>query len=283
MAVTRPVLDPPVTRPFLKWAGGKGQLLPAFEGFYPAPGAIGAYHEPFVGSGAVFFHVKARLRPRTAVLSDSNAELMNAFQAVRDEVEDLIVALEEHAASHSEDHFYAVRDQLPSALSSAVARAARFIYLNKTCFNGLYRVNSRGLFNVPMGRYRNPGIVDVERLRRASRELAGVDLEVGHFPAILERAQPGDFVYFDPPYVPVSSTAYFTSYTEGSFGPQEQRLLAGVFRVLADSAPAMSALRESPTITASPARASTLSRAAWKMPGLGLVTPTTQESTMASK
>ena len=220
-------------RPFLKWAGGKKQLLASFEDLYPAAASIGAYHEPFLGSGAVFFHVRSLLRPRAAMLSDSNQQLIETFTAVRDQVEAVIAELEVHHRRHSKRHFYLVRKQVPAELATAAARAARFIYLNKTCFNGLYRVNSRGLFNVPMGRYQNPNIVDAGRLQRASHELAGVDLRTGPFTTVQDRAKAGDFVYFDPPYVPLSSTAYFTAYTEGAFGPDDQRRLADTFRLLA--------------------------------------------------
>jgi DNA adenine methylase len=221
-------------RSFLKWAGGKNQLLADFAHLYPPTEGLGAYHEPFLGSAAVFFHVKDRLAPRRAILSDGNVELINAFVAVRDQLDAVVAELKRHQARHCTEYFYEVRDQVPAELSGPAARAARFIYLNKTCFNGLYRVNSRGLFNVPIGSYVKPAILQVERLRRASAELAGVELEAGPFTAVLDRARAGDFVYFDPPYFPVSSTSYFTAYTEGEFGPQEQRLLAGVYRVLAD-------------------------------------------------
>jgi DNA adenine methylase len=223
----------PAARPFLKWAGGKQQLLAELARFYPPPQAGQAYHEPFLGSGAVFFHARANLRPGRALLSDSNRELINAWKAVQRQVEAVIRALDAHRRAHSEAHFYEVREQDPAALGSPAARAARFIYLNKTCFNGLYRVNSRGLFNVPMGSYRKPAILDADRLRAASAALAGAELRAGPFTGVLARAQPGDFVYFDPPYVPVSSTAYFTAYTEGLFGPDDQRRLADVFRELA--------------------------------------------------
>jgi DNA adenine methylase len=231
--VVRATADP-AARPFLKWAGGKKQLLADFARLYPPTRPGQAYHEPFLGSGAVFFHVTATLGPRAAVLSDSNGELVNTFRAVRDDVEAVIGALERHRRAHSETHFYRVREQQPAAMASPAARAARFIYLNKTCFNGLYRVNSRGQFNVPMGSYRNPTIVDAGRLRAASAALAGADLQAGPFAAVLDRARPGDFVYFDPPYVPVSSTAYFTAYTQGSFGADDQQQLADVFRTLAE-------------------------------------------------
>jgi DNA adenine methylase len=219
-------------RPFLKWAGSKKQLLAAFESLYPAPKTIKGYHEPFLGSGAVFFRMRPRLGPCRISLSDNNAELINTFAAVRDQVDDVIRELAEHKAQHTQAHFYRIREKTPAELVTVAARAARFIYLNKTCFNGLYRVNSRGLFNVPMGRYENPGILDEELLRDASRELAGVALMTTHFRLVVTRARAKDFVYFDPPYDPVSDTAYFTSYTEGSFGQSDQEELAAIYRVL---------------------------------------------------
>jgi DNA adenine methylase len=218
-------------RPFLKWAGGKKQLLTAFTSLYPAPGSVQGYHEPFLGSGAVFFQVRTLLSPERITLSDSNTDLVATFTAVRDEVEAVIRELAHHVRHHGKEHFYRVRDQLPVELFPA-ARAARLIYLNRTCFNGLYRVNSRGHFNVPMGRYDNPTILDVAGLRAASASLAGTELSAGHFRQVLDRARPGDFVYFDPPYVPVSATADFTAYTQGAFCGEDQAELAQVYREL---------------------------------------------------
>jgi DNA adenine methylase len=221
-------------RPFLKWAGSKKQLLGAFVPLFPRVAATTGYHEPFVGSGAVFFHAKNVIAPRRCSLSDSNAELMAAYTAVRDDVDKVIAALEHHRARHNEEHFYKVRAIAPDELAtqSAVERGARLIYLNKTCFNGLYRVNSRGLFNVPMGRYVNPGILDVDLLRSASAALQQVKLATAEFTWVLRRARPGDVVYFDPPYVPLSDTSYFTAYSKGAFGEAEQRQLADVYRQL---------------------------------------------------
>jgi DNA adenine methylase len=232
--VLAPARGTALARPFLKWAGGKQQLLAAFAGLYPPPDEKAGYHEPFLGSGAVFFDVRARFSRRRCSLSDHNPELIATFTAVRDEVDALIAALLEHRAQHSPAHFYAVRAITPERLAhlSPVERGARFIYLNKTCFNGLYRVNSRGHFNVPMGRYTNPGIVDPVALRTASAALRGVRLSVGHFSSIVARARKGDVVYFDPPYVPLTSTAYFTSYTATAFGQAEQKALAVVYRKL---------------------------------------------------
>lgn len=221
-------------QPFLKWAGGKGQLLDQYERFFPAaPG--GRYFEPFVGSGAVFFHLRRRDLFEAYSLSDSNEELINCFRAVQQNVDALIARLEEHRRQHDKEHYYAVRalDRDPNWKDApSVERAARMIYLNKTCYNGLWRVNSQGHFNVPMGRYKNPDIVNVDRLRAASEALRGVTLDVRSFEDVTGLAQPGDFVYFDPPYHPLSATANFTSYAADDFGPEDQRRLAGVFAEL---------------------------------------------------
>jgi DNA adenine methylase len=216
----------------LKWAGGKGQLLEQFERFYPARGQVKRYLEPFLGGGAVFFHFDAVVQPEAVILSDSNQELIEAFEAVRDQPEAVIAQLEKHKAKHSKEHFYAVRAKANPG--STAARAARMIYLNKACFNGLYRVNSKGLFNVPFGRHANPRILDREGLLACSASLQHAELRVAPFTAVLELAQPGDFVYFDPPYVPLSKTSYFTAYTKGAFGPKEQERLAEVYAELAD-------------------------------------------------
>jgi DNA adenine methylase len=192
---------------------------------------VAGYHEPFLGSGAVFFKVRTWLAPRRIALSDSNAELIEAFVAVRDEVDAVITELERHARQHDETHYYQVRDRLPRELFRA-ARAARLIYLNRTCFNGLYRVNSKGHFNVPMGRYVRPTILDADNLRAVSASLAGTQLTAGPFSRVLEHARAGDLVYFDPPYVPVSKTASFTGYTRGAFAQADQEELARVYRAL---------------------------------------------------
>ncbi|MGD0837773.1 MAG: DNA adenine methylase [Polyangia bacterium] len=216
-------------RPFLKWAGGKTQLLPQFVQYYPPQGTVERYVEPFLGSSAVYFHFKALVRPRQAILSDNNAELIATYAAVKSSVDQLINLLRAHKKRHSKDFFLAMRQEAPT---SPVAQAARLIYLNKTCFNGLYRVNSRGIFNVPFGRYTNPGIFDESALRAASAELASAKIEKRDFRSVLTRAEPGDFVYFDPPYHPLSSTAKFTSYTRAAFGESDQRDLAEVYRTL---------------------------------------------------
>ncbi len=219
-------------RPFLKWAGGKTQLLSQFQALYPQPRSIRRYIEPFVGSGAVFFRIRSLTGPREVLLADSNEELINVYVAVRDHVEEVIEALRRHKALHSKEHYYKVRAQNPGRMSST-ARAGRLIYLNKTCFNGLYRVNSKGGFNVPMGRYQDPPILDAENLRAAGRALKRVRLKTAHFRETLDAARKGDFIYFDPPYHPLSKTSFFTSYTQGAFTSSDQEDLAEVYSILA--------------------------------------------------
>lgn len=215
-------------KPILKWAGGKRALLGQYEPLLPT--TFGAYHEPFVGGGAVFFHLRPRLE-QAVHLSDVNAELINLYRALRDELPAVMKRLEEHRRRHSPDYYYKIRSVHPDKLDPT-RRAARLIYLNKTCYNGLYRVNARGYFNVPLGRYTNPTILDRERLQAASIALQGVELRQETFEQVLERAVEGDLVYFDPPYQPLTRTASFTSYTADSFSEADQARLAEVFREL---------------------------------------------------
>lgn len=214
---------------FIKWAGGKSQLLPQFSELFPT--TFEDYYEPFVGSGAVFFYVKSNLKPRRATLSDINEELVNCYTVVRDNVSSLIQSLSTHKKSHSKEYYYAIRSLKTDKLDN-VERAARLIYLNKTCFNGLYRVNSRGEFNVPFGDYANPGIYNEQTLYEASRLLQGVEIRVHEFDRILDYAKENDFVYFDPPYFPISRTSNFTGYAKGEFLLEKQKRLADVFRIL---------------------------------------------------
>jgi DNA adenine methylase len=213
-------------RPFLKWAGGKGQLLDQLRPLLPPLSPRARYFEPFVGGAALFFS----LRPRRAALSDVNAELVDCYRAVRDDVDGVIAALGAHR--YEREHYYTVRSIRPSTLPLA-KRAARTIYLNKTGYNGLYRVNRAGHFNVPIGRYTNPGFLDAANLHACSAALREIEIEVRDFEQVLASARRGDFVYFDPPYVPASVTADFTSYVPGGFGLEEQQRLAGVFARLA--------------------------------------------------
>lgn len=221
-------------KPFLKWAGGKQRLLAQYEEFFPDRPA--RYFEPFVGGGAVFFHFwnTGRL-PENVYLFDNNRELINAYRVVRDDLEALLDLLAIHKEYHGKEYYYRIRklDRQDVELSD-VERAARTIYLNKTCYNGLYRVNQKGQFNVPIGRYKNPRIRDEESLRAAGAALQGVHVEARDFRSVVEPAQAGDFFYFDPPYDPLSKTANFTSYTAGDFDDEDQRDLARVFTQLTE-------------------------------------------------
>lgn len=224
-----------IPRPFVKWAGGKGQLLAQFEPFWPD--TFGGYVEPFAGGGAVFFHLyRQRQLQGPAILNDACAELMLCYQTIRDDLEELLAALRRHEPHRLEaDYYYAVRawDRNPDfACRPAVECAARTLFLNRTCYNGLYRVNRQGHFNVPFGRYKNPRIVDEENLLAVSVALQDVELHSDDFGHCLEWATAGDLVYLDPPYDPLSATASFTGYTSVAFGEDEQRRLADLFRQL---------------------------------------------------
>ena len=219
----------PIARPVLKWAGGKGRLLPELLG--RTPSTFEVYHEPFIGGGALFFALAGQGRLGRAYLSDANPSLIDVYLALRDDVEAVIGVLREHVYERA--HYYRVRALDPANLSRP-ERAARVIYLNKTCYNGLYRENRKGQFNVPFGRYKNPTICDEPNLRAASRVLQGVDIGRRHFCTIVHYAQPGDFVYFDPPYHPLSATANFTAYDRSGFGPDDQRQLRDVFAALGE-------------------------------------------------
>lgn len=213
--------------PFLKWAGGKRQLLEQFAAHFPPARSYGTYHEPFTGGGAVFFH----LLPARAVLSDINADLIECYQLLRDDVESVIAEL--GGCKSDSESYYRMRALEPTELPAA-RRVARMLYLNRTCYNGLYRVNRAGRFNVPFGRYANPVICNAGNLRAVSAALSGVTVRVQPFHAVLDAAARGDFVYFDPPYQPLSPTSSFTAYTKHPFGEAEQRELASVFRQLAE-------------------------------------------------
>lgn len=222
-----------VAKPFLKWVGGKTQLLAQFGAYFPVHFA--RYFEPFVGGGAVFFYLwNHDALPQEVFLFDNNEELINTYRVIRDLPETLIERLRVHKKKHSKAYYYMIRGLDRQAITlTDVERAARMIYLNKTCYNGLYRVNRQGQFNVPMGSYNNPQIVDEEVLKKASLALQNVSLAVKDFREIVPLAQPGDFFYFDPPYNPVSRTARFTGYTAANFGEDDQRDLATVYTQLA--------------------------------------------------
>ena len=227
--------DLPLSYPFLKWAGGKTQILFELEKFVPSE--FNRYFEPFLGGGAVFFHLTSENFHFTAYLSDTNEELITVYRVVKGDVEKLIDILKKHQKDYDKDpieFYYELRKFVPP---TDVERAARFIALNKTCYNGLYRVNKGGIFNVPIGRYKNPLICDSNNLRNASLSLrdSKVIIELSDYKQIvLENAREGDFVYLDPPYNPASSTASFTSYTNSGFTDTDQKELRDVFTELMD-------------------------------------------------
>jgi DNA adenine methylase len=209
-----------IPRPFVKWVGGKTQILDELKKSIET--FDGRYLEPFVGGGALFFE----LGFSTARISDTNRELINCYTVVRDHVEPLIETLKEHV--YEKEYYYKVRALDPDSMDS-VNRAARMIFLNKAGYNGLYRVNSKGKFNVPFGRYKNPTICDEENLRGCATALNSIEVACASFDSVLETAQKGDFIYFDPPYVPVSDTAHFTSYQKNGFSEDDQKHLVEVF------------------------------------------------------
>lgn len=217
-------------KPFIKWVGGKRQLLQQFRlmNLYPPEKfdpIKNKYFEPFVGGGAVFFD----LLPKNAVLSDMNKELVITYNVIKNNVEDLIKSLKKH--KHDKEYFLKIRAKNPEKLSD-IEVASRFIFLNRTAFNGMYRVNSKGGFNVPFGKYDNPLICDEVNLRRVSEVLKKVEIKHQDYKEVLKKAKKGDFIYFDPPYYPVSKTASFTAYTKDSFLDKEQIELRDVFAEL---------------------------------------------------
>jgi DNA adenine methylase len=219
-------------KPIVKWAGGKTRLLGELR--RRLPGEIGTYVEPFAGGAALFFALASEVEEgdrklERAILCDQNRELVACYRAVQTDVESVIEAL--GAYRYDRDLFYETREKDTSRMSD-VERAARLLFLNRTCFNGLWRVNASGRFNVPFGRYKNPRICDEEGLREASRALARAEIHHGDFSSVLSGLRAGDFVYFDPPYAPVSKTAAFTDYAAGGFDAKDQaRLVSELVRL----------------------------------------------------
>ncbi len=216
---------PTKPKPFVKWAGGKRQLVDIL--LSNVPPSFNRYFEPFVGGGALLFE----LQPQKAVISDINEELINAYKVIKDNVEELINSLKKH--KNTKEYYYAIRAINPKTLTP-VERASRFIYLNKTCFNGLYRENSKGQFNVPFGRYKNPKICDEENLRAVSEFLNKIEITILNcdYKITCEMAKSGDFVYLDPPYYPISKTASFTKYNKNGFSEEDQIELSEIFKEL---------------------------------------------------
>ena len=211
----------PVAKPFVKWVGGKRSLLD--ELMARAPSDFNNYYEPFLGGGALFFTLTKYYKKgaNKLCLSDINRDLITAYQVIQRDADPLIDKLREHAQKHSRAYYYDTRKQ--HHLQDPIEKAARFIYLNKTCFNGLWRVNSKGEFNVPISSAKNPGIYQEDNLRACHIALQGVDIQCQDFRETA--AGKDDFVYFDPPYHPLNATSSFTSYAKNGFTPQDQTAL----------------------------------------------------------
>jgi len=211
-------------KPFLKWAGGKNKLIQQYISLFPQK--IINYYEPFLGGGAVFFYLYNNYSVSYADLSDINPELINTYLCIKHDVEAVISLLEQHQKKHNKEYYYYMRSY---NTDNSVERAARLIYLNKTCFNGLYRENSKGDFNVPMGKYKNPQICNSELLRAVAQALQVTSIEVKPFEVVLNYAKSHkDFVYFDPPYYPLSETSNFTAYSRDAFNKDNQIKLKDV-------------------------------------------------------
>ena len=204
--------DVTISKPFVKWVGGKRSLIHAIVPRLPE--TFNTYYEPFVGGGALYFAIADQLK--RAVLSDINSDLITTYKIIKDEPDRLVHSLKRHARNHSPEYYYTIRQRTPRAETEI---ASRFLYLNKTCYNGLYRVNSRGVFNTPLGRYQNPNIVQDENIFACSAVLKKTTLLSGDFTAINPKR--GDFVYFDPPYYPVNDVS-FTSYSKDDFTADDQ-------------------------------------------------------------
>ncbi|UXJ68186.1 DNA adenine methylase [Lysinibacillus fusiformis] len=213
-------------KPVLKWAGGKTQMLDILKENMPTK--FNKYIEPFIGGGALFFE----LAPTNAIIADSNPELINLYKIIAENVDELIEELKE--MKNEEGYFYLIRAINPETLTD-VSRAARTLYLNRTCFNGLYRVNKQGKFNVPFGKYKNPKICDEENLRSVSKVLKNTTIIHSDYKDVLrEYAEPGDFIFLDPPYIPISQNSDFKRYTKEQFYEEDQRELAEEVKRLKD-------------------------------------------------
>ncbi|MFN7204031.1 MAG: DNA adenine methylase [Aphanizomenon sp.] len=223
------VLVNPLVKPFVKWAGGKRQLVPTIlANHLPKNYNLQTYYEPFIGGGALLFS----LQPKKAVINDSNAELINCYKIIKNSLDELIEDLKNH--KNNEYYYYDIRDwdrEKNFKSKTEVQRASRIIFLNKTCYNGLFRVNSQGQFNVPFGKYKNPNILDIAVLKAVNKYLNENQVRIlnSDFQEAVKDAKGGDFIYLDPPYDPVSETASFTGYDVNGFNKQEQRRLKEVF------------------------------------------------------
>ena len=221
----------PLIKPFLKWAGGKRQLMKELIKYMPKQ--YNTYYEPFLGGGALLFE----LQPKKAIVNDSNSELINCYSMIKYALNDLIEELKQY--KNDEDYYYQVRKwdrQKDYNSRTSIEKAARIIFLNKTCYNGLFRVNSQGQFNVPFGRYKKPNILDEAVLKAVSQYLNKVDVKLINtdFAEAVKTAKKNDFIYFDPPYDPVSNTASFTGYDVNGFNRDQQKRLKEVVDDLTD-------------------------------------------------
>lgn len=235
-----------VVKPFVKWAGGKGSLIPQLTNFYPYQlkgGVVTKYVEPFVGGGAVLINILQKYDVKEAYAFDINIDLINCYNVIKTNVEELIKELEikeeEFLVLTDEErqkYFYSVRKEYNSyrigEKELSIKRAVEFIFLNRTCFNGLYRVNKNGEFNVPCGRYKNPTICDSKNLRNLSFLIRNVEFQYGDYKKSEKYVDSNTFVYFDPPYRPLSITSGFTSYTKEDFNDENQKELANYFKEL---------------------------------------------------
>lgn len=235
-------------RPFVKWAGGKGSLIPQLNNFYPYElknGTIERYIEPFVGGGAVLIDILQKYDIQEVYAFDINIDLINSYNIIKNNVEELINKLKQMETEYLQlgqeerkNYFYNIRNEYNNyeleENEQNVQRAAQFIYLNRTCFNGLYRVNKDGKFNVPIGSYKNPTICDEENLRQLSQLIQNVEFQYGDYSRSMEYVTENTFVYFDPPYRPLNVTSGFTSYTKEDFNDDNQRELAEFYRGLND-------------------------------------------------
>ncbi len=217
-------------KPFLKWVGGKGQLLVQFENLLPKQ--YNSYFEPFIGGGAVFFS----LSPKKASINDINKTLVQTYIHIKEDVEKLITSLKKlekeflsKEPEQRKEYYYALREKYNSLPAEDFNKTLYFLFFNKTAFNGVYRENSKGGFNVPMGSYTNPKIVDEENIREVSKVLSNTKITSGSFVDAVKNAKAGDFVYFDPPYHPLSETSSFTSYSKDSFTKEDQIKLRDLF------------------------------------------------------
>ena len=223
------IADP---KPFVKWVGGKRQLMQELENNFPKQ--FGTYYEPFLGGGAVMFNLLSKEPKLFCNVSDFNSDLILAYVTIRDKLEKLIESLENHSKNYhknSTEYYYEIRKQEPK---QQIEKVSRLIFLNRTCFNGLYRVNKKGQFNVPLGRYTNPNIVNKENLTAVNKILQSKTIKIScrGFEAVLDDAKKGDLIYFDPPYQPISSTANFTSYTHRDFTEDDLMRLVDLANLL---------------------------------------------------